>query len=223
MKKKIGVYKITNTINGKLYIGSSIDLKKREYAHFYNLRNNTHDSKYMQNVFNKFGENILIFSIIEYVENVDILLDREQYWIDYYNVCDRRYGYNTCPTAGNRLGCLTSDETKVKLSKINMGKKLSDEHKMKIKKGNMGKKVSNESRKKMSIAKIGTKVSEETKAKKRANSKDKVAVKNVTTGMIFDSLANAGRYYNVASRSICTCCKGRQKTAGGYKWMYIDK
>jgi len=44
----VGIYKITNRHNGKFYIGRSIDIESRVYAHKRNLKNNTHCCKQMQ-------------------------------------------------------------------------------------------------------------------------------------------------------------------------------
>ena len=45
MGKEMGIYKITNTINNKIYIGSAEDLYKRKHKHLYDLRHNIHHSK----------------------------------------------------------------------------------------------------------------------------------------------------------------------------------
>lgn len=53
-KTKSGVYKITNTINGNFYIGSSIRIRERWYEHKYLLNKGTHHSKHLQNSWNKY-------------------------------------------------------------------------------------------------------------------------------------------------------------------------
>lgn len=40
---------------------------------------------------------------------------------------------------------------------------------------------------------------------------------------VFDSSLIVNRVYGIARESICRCCNGKQKTAGGYMWKYIDK
>ena len=49
-----GIYKITNIINNKFYIGSAVDLKEREYEHFRRLFKNNHCNILLQNSFNKY-------------------------------------------------------------------------------------------------------------------------------------------------------------------------
>lgn len=80
--KKSGVYKITNIINGKLYIGSSNNCKRRLREHFSQLRHNKHFNRKLQFAFNKYGESNFNFDIIEYVKNDDLLLEREQYYLN---------------------------------------------------------------------------------------------------------------------------------------------
>ena len=65
MAKKIcGIYKIENKIDGKKYIGQSVNIKERWYEHKYDLRHNIHDNSYLQNAWNKYAEKSFIFSIV---------------------------------------------------------------------------------------------------------------------------------------------------------------
>jgi len=61
-------YKIESLINGHLYIGITINPKRRRKAHFTELRCNCHDNSYLQAAFKKYGEENFIFSIIEELE-----------------------------------------------------------------------------------------------------------------------------------------------------------
>ena len=65
IKDKIGVYRIVNTINGKIYIGSSVVcLYKRAHTHRNYLRADKHCNRYLQNSWNKYGEHNFVFDII---------------------------------------------------------------------------------------------------------------------------------------------------------------
>jgi group I intron endonuclease len=59
-----GIYKIINTINNKVYIGSSRNLKKREKTHFYKLDHNTHTNRHLQSAYLKYGKAAFLFEII---------------------------------------------------------------------------------------------------------------------------------------------------------------
>lgn len=83
MKKSIicGVYKITNTLNKKSYIGSSHNINKRWREHTNDLKNNKHHNLYLQKSWNKYSSAAFEFEILQ-VTNFEDLLVREQYWID---------------------------------------------------------------------------------------------------------------------------------------------
>lgn len=115
-KKMIGVYKITNLTNNKLYIGSSIDIKGRWAEHKRDLKNNKHHSTYLQRSWNKYGENSFNFSIIEEC-NKDDLLDREQFYLDKYKSYKKENGYNVAKdSSAPMMGRKHSEETLIKLS-----------------------------------------------------------------------------------------------------------
>lgn len=145
MSKNMGIYKITNIGNGKLYIGSSNNLQKRKREHFWALRYNKHNNPYMQNAYNKYGEKSFTFEIIEAVNNSKELLEKEQSYIDLFNVCDREIGYNINEYSSG--GGLKGEKNP------NYGKKMSEEQKEKIRKALMGHFVSEETKKKMKLNK----------------------------------------------------------------------
>lgn len=126
------IYKITNNINNKVYIGSTMSgLVKRKRVHLTNLLKNKHHSKKLQNSFNKHGIDCFIFEIIEKCSN-KIILEREQYWLDYLDSYNK--GYNCTPIAGNCEGRPVSQETRNKISKSLQGRKIvrTHEHNMKL-------------------------------------------------------------------------------------------
>jgi group I intron endonuclease len=135
---KTGVYTITNLITNKVYVGSATkDFRIRWRIHLSNLRLNKHHSKYLQNSFNKYGESNFIFEILEECLP-EFCLSTEQYWMNMLNVCNRKYGYNATPVAGNRSGFRFSEESKRKMSNSqkgisrNVGKVMSEKTKNKL-------------------------------------------------------------------------------------------
>lgn len=94
-----GIYSIKNIVNNKLYIGSSIDIYKRWAYHKRELKNGIHHSRHLQHSFDKYGEDNFVFDIVEKCDK-EVLLEKEQYWIDYYKSYDRAKGYNIAPIAG---------------------------------------------------------------------------------------------------------------------------
>ena len=105
---KSGIYAIINTVNGKRYIGSAVNLRKRKAQHKLNLNKGIHQNIILQNAWNKHGSDNFIFVVLEYCSS-DTLLKKEQHHID------TKADYNICPTAGNTLGMKHTEEAKEKI------------------------------------------------------------------------------------------------------------
>lgn len=150
------IYKIENLVNGKVYIGQTIQKpNKRFNLHLWELRHHTHDNSYLQNSFNKYGEANFKFMVLNYATTKEVLDKLEVDYINYFGCLNRKNGYNlrsggkgsgnlsleTRQKIGNvHRGKIVSKETRMKLSKAHKGKKLSEETKKKLSKGFMGKK-----------------------------------------------------------------------------------
>lgn len=133
----IGIYEIVNKITNKRYVGSAArSFSKRWNLHVCELKHNRHHSCHLQNAWNKYGAENFEFNILEKVEDKTKCTEREQHWIDFHNAANDEYGYNICPKASSRLGCVTSDETKKKLRESCLGKTRSKESKQKMSKNN---------------------------------------------------------------------------------------
>ena len=113
----IGIYKILNRGNNKVYIGSSIVLNKRKYKHFWMLRKGIHPNVYLQKSYNRNGEDTFDFQIIELCEEKDLIF-RENHYINEYRANEMDFGYNLALVSDSRRNIL-SDEVKMKLSKHN--------------------------------------------------------------------------------------------------------
>jgi group I intron endonuclease len=116
-----GIYVIQNRVNGKIYIGSSKNLRSRLIAHHNALVKGVHANSLLQNAWNKYGKEEFRVSVVEVVESTDDLLPREQFWIDIESPFQLR-GYNILPTAGNNAGYSHTDATKAKISAARIGK-----------------------------------------------------------------------------------------------------
>lgn len=82
--KEIGIYQIKNLLNNKVYIGQTgQNFQKRFWHHQWKLRKNSHDNKYLQAAWNKYGEENFEFSVVEIVPQKE-LNNREVYWISFY-------------------------------------------------------------------------------------------------------------------------------------------
>lgn len=101
---KAGVYKLTNTKNGKFYVGSTYQFKRRWTQHLRDLEKNRHTNTYLQNAFNQDGTDSFIFEVIEVVEGTkQERLDREQVYLDKWH--DKQVNcYNLGSLAQSREG-----------------------------------------------------------------------------------------------------------------------
>lgn len=103
----IGIYKITNQINGKCYIGQSIDIEKRWKQHISDAKNsNRKKCPYFHKALIKYGIENFKFEILEECL-IDKLNEREIYWIKFYNSYEN--GYNLTP-GGNQSIWVNPDE-----------------------------------------------------------------------------------------------------------------
>ena len=118
-----GIYAITCVPTGKVYIGSAVSFKNRFKSHLSKLRLNKHHSPYLQQSWNKHGEENFRFEVVQLVSNKQDLIAAEQLEIDSRKSADREFGFNACPVAGSPLGRKASPETKEKLRQLMLGNK----------------------------------------------------------------------------------------------------
>jgi group I intron endonuclease len=184
--KLSGIYTITNKVNGKLYIGSSNDMKGRLSSHKSCLKRNLHRNTHLQRAWNKYGESNFEFEILEECKE-QYLNSQENYWCYWLNTHNRRFGYNIASILENtfkipkesyekavitrkltaeKLGYWLTKETRDKISATNKGKpsafkdkKHSDENKKKLSEYRIGKPLSEDIKKKISKGHTGKKFS----------------------------------------------------------------
>ncbi len=109
------VYCISNTINDKVYIGSAKSVKERMIRHKYHLNKNKHNNSKLQRFVNKYGINTLNVEILEKCA-VEVLLEREQYYLD-----TLKPWYNILLYATSRYGIPCNANTKLLIGKANTG------------------------------------------------------------------------------------------------------
>lgn len=105
-----GIYKILNTVNGKFYVGSSVQIESRIFKHLAQLRKGKHNNWHLQSAYTLDGEDAFDFILLEGCDRAD-LLTREQHYMDTLEP-----EYNICRIAGNTLGVLHTAITKAKMT-----------------------------------------------------------------------------------------------------------
>jgi group I intron endonuclease len=223
------IYKVTNIVNGKMYIGQTVyDLKKRKGQHLYSVKSYK-DNFYFHRAIRKYGPDNFKWKIIHECDNINFLDRFEIFYIGYYDTYNN--GYNLTLGGGGSVGGKVSAETRHKLSIANSGKnnpmygkKRSVEFKKKMseaKKGkknpNYGKEMPVETRKKISETRIGMKHSIKARQKMSIiNSgknnpnygkcgKDSPRAKAIIiNSKCFDTLKKAAEFLNIAQSEFCT-------------------
>src|SRR6266567_1065661 len=175
-----GIYKITCTTNKKIYIGSALNLRKRKWQHFCDLRRGNHSNIHLQRAWNKHTESAFTFEVLELVLPMNTTA-REQYWLDKLKPFGRN-GFNLARDAaspGNgrkhtpeelekmkgrkqspeaienhrraMIGHKPSDKTIEAARQSHLGKKQSPDHIEKLRQVRIGKKHNLKTREKMRL------------------------------------------------------------------------
>ena len=212
-----GVYAIKNKITNQQYVGSAISFKHRWDLHLLQLKKKTHHSRYLLRSWEKYGADSFEFIILEHVNDKNDLLIREQWWMD-----NADSSFNMSPTASSTLGSKRSKESREKMRKAHLGKKLSPlqlANRIAAQSGDnhwtRKKKFSKEAKKRMSEAqkhlfKNGY-IHPRNKAILQYDKQNNFIKEWI-------SVSEANRFYN--SKNIINCLQGRSKTAVGYIWRY---
>lgn len=145
----------------KVYVGSSSNLKRRKYRHFYELATDTHKNSHLQRAYDKYGKESFRWEILEYCKK-EKLIAREQFYMDKYNSTNHDCGYNQSLKAD---GHVISEETKEKLSQLLKGRKKSPETIERMKNGRKGDRITPEAREKGRLARLGKPLPEEARRK----------------------------------------------------------
>lgn len=208
-EKICGIYCIENIINGKKYIGQSINILNRWKQHINKANNGVNTALY--NAIRKYGKDNFKFYIVKRC-NKDELSDLEIMYIKKYNT-KAPFGYNMTDGGEGTIGYIFTDEDKRKISEAGKGRvgvrmygkdnhmfglKHSDKTKELIRKKAIGRSVSEETKKKLSIAGKGRRHSEEFKQKLSERQYKTI----LCEGKVFKGIENCAEYYNVNSRTM---------------------
>jgi len=173
------IYKATNKINGKCYIGQTTGkLKNRRKQHLYKSKNMS--NFYFHNALRTYGKDSFEWEVLCECDTKDELNEMEFHYIKQYDTYEN--GYNMTFGGDGIIRINISEDHKQKISDAlrgenhpMYGKHLSEDHKQKISNALKGKKVSISTRKKMSESSIGKKMSEEAKLKLSLAGKGRVS------------------------------------------------
>lgn len=118
------IYKITNTINGKSYIGQTIqNVKERFYQHCATKCSQAILNMVIHKAINKYGKSNFTIEVIEEVESTN-LNDREKYWIRYYDSYNN--GYNSTEGGQDGIKLFKNLDTESIVREYKSGKSLRE-------------------------------------------------------------------------------------------------
>lgn len=200
------IYKIQNNINDKVYIGQTVrELDVRLNEH---LRSN---SSISGRAMRKYGMDNFTIEIIDNAENMKDLNKKEIYWIEYYNSISPN-GYNLTIGGEGTMGYEHTEETRLLQSELKEGMYFGKDNPF------YGRTHSDKQKSKWSRDRKGRNLD---KARSVMLKNHRRKVRNIDTCLEFDSIKEAGEYYDIAPTHITRVCKGKQNTTHGFRWEYI--
>ncbi len=206
-----GIYVITNAVNGKVYVGSAVNIPGRWRVHKSDLRRGVHHSSHLQAAWNKYGDAAFTFSVLERVFDPADLLQAEDKWIARLGATARDKGYNICLRAGSQLGLKHSAEARQKMSAAGKGRAKTQEHQEAINRALRGRRLSEECKAKLAASQSGKKHSDEARQKMRDARSD---MKSTMSPESFERMAkaNLGRKFSDEHRAKISAALSRRVT-----------
>ena len=234
------VYKITNKLNNKIYIGQTINPIEQRWREHKNDKKGF--CRYLFNAFNQYGRDNFEIKILSKCNSMDEMNHRETYYIRLFNTLAPN-GYNILPGGGNRI---VGEETRKRQSSSLKGKLVGKKNGM-FGKGKMagdknpmfGKKRTEEARKKISQKLKGRtfsdshkeNISEANRGKKKSkvhrdmlsegNNWRKVPIFCPTNGKTYQSIMSAARDLNLPSGNISRVINGKCRSIKGFTFSKI--
>lgn len=226
-----GIYKLTNLINGKIYIGQSRDIANRMRYHIQDSKrvNDKRGQNPLYEAMRKYGHENFKLEILEICEEAE-LDEREAYYIKLYDSTNPDKGYNQTfypkPFLDPRI---IAESHRAEVMRMH-GKRLREWNLKQWKDPEYRKKMSKQSSK-VQLERLKDPEYREEKIKqlKEATNKmkKKVAQYDLEGNLIavYDGVREAGRATGISHQSIQKVAKGDKyrKTAGGYVWKYLQE
>jgi group I intron endonuclease len=189
----IGVYRISNILSGRYYIGYSTNIEKRFISHRYKLKKDCHDNIFLQRAYNLDGEDKFLYEITHVCDTEEEAKEIELQYLTDLNIRDKLYNLNYNNSGGDLLTHHPEKEAIrekiVNSYKATLSKMTPEERRAKYaqcgeKNGMYGKTHTEENRKKFSETHKGNKyckgkkATDETRQKMSENAKLKIGEKN---------------------------------------------
>ncbi len=128
------IYQLLNTFNGKKYIGCTSNYTKRKARHRCRLNAGVHVNRHLQSAWNKYGQEVFEFSVVQILDNREAMFELEADLIDhlserFYNLHEGGCGGSSWDKSSKNASLIIA-----KISAAHKGKPKSAEHKAKLSK-----------------------------------------------------------------------------------------
>lgn len=204
------IYKITNNLNGKIYIGkTNFTIEKRWKEHCNDYQKETLQKRPLYSAMKKYGIENFSIEEVEQLESPQQAEEREKYWIEYYG--SFKYGYNATRGGDGK----TYADYDLIYSLWNEGKNNKEIQE-----------ITKYDYLTISIALSNYNISSEEKQRRgRINIQKPVAKLDKNTLQIIKVYSSVEEAYRdlqkQTSGHIAEVCKGKRKSAYGYSWKYL--
>lgn len=219
------VYTITCIPTNKIYVGFTTDYLTRLRTHSTRLNCGVHPNLHLQQAFIKYGKSNFIIEILEeYPE--EILVAMEHYWGTTLNTHNNKVGFNILPTHPYKENARMAEESKLKISKANKGKKHSEKSKALMSSSRKGKKQSEKHVENRMFAHRGARRTLETRTKMSNNRPKKAINQYDLEGNLIKKWKNINEIVtnlNINSSGLYKCLIDSSNKSNGFKWKYNDK
>jgi group I intron endonuclease len=212
------IYCIHSLSTGKKYIGQTIEKMQRRVLRHFRTINETKISRAIQ----KYSKYDFVYGVVEEIEDKNLLDEREQYWIKYYDSIDN--GFNIKEGGKCARGFKQSKSSIEKRRKKLIGRPLSEEHKQKLSKAHKEKVLSRETVDKMIAYRTGRKLTKSCKEKiSQSHSKNTYELKKEDgTILVIKNLAKFCRDNNFSQSYFSRILRGERKTYKGWTIKILD-
>lgn len=235
------IYKVTNLINNKIYIGqTTTSLEQRKKEHEYRALANKRNT-YFYSAIKSYGIENFKWEILENNLSFDQLNSREEYWISYYHSNEKEYGYNMTKGGDNADNLNKWRQNNPELMSLEARK--GWEKMQQILKDHPEKEKERKIKAKLGQQKYINEHYDEIKERsyniylqhkeqqentlQQCREKRMKKVRCIETNIIYASLNEAGRQTGNSPSNIKQCCDGIRKSAGKDKnnnklhWEYV--
>ena len=245
MKKSMVVYLITNTVNGKKYVGQTArPLGQR-------IREHEHSEYPIGKAMRKYGRDKFTVEILAEGKTIEELCELERLYISVYNTTDPEYGYNLTEGGEHIAGWHHTEQARANISAALAGKPFTEEHKEALRQANLGtnnpmygKHLTDEHKAKLSAALSGSNnplygiprsdevkqkisdtkrnnpVSEESKINARVAASIPVLCEQ--TSVVYSSITEAAKALGVTRTAVSYICHGKYKSVKGFSFRFVD-